>query len=136
MTSTVFIDTSFFIALLNSRDKYHKPAIDVRNSLPPSTTFITTDAILFELGNGLAKQPLRHAASQALDQIRIDKRIEVVHIHPDLFSQAIELYRSRPDKEWGLTDCLSFLVMAERRLREALTTDSHFEQAGFKVLIS
>ena len=88
------------------------------------------------MGNGLAKQPLRHAASQALDQIRIDKRIEVVHIHPDLFSQAIELYRSRPDKEWGLTDCLSFLVMAERRLREALTTDSHFEQAGFKVLIS
>jgi predicted nucleic acid-binding protein len=60
------------------------------------------------------------------------------HILPctdDLLRQGIEFYDQRPDKEWSLTDCLSFVVMGRENLREALTGDHHFEQAGFTALL-
>ena len=53
----------------------------------------------------------------------------------NLYAQALELYRQRPDKEWGLTDCFSFIVMQARRIAEALTTDEHFQQSGFQALL-
>ena len=52
-----------------------------------------------------------------------------------LYEQAIELYRQRQDKEWGITDCISFTVMEEHTLTKALTTDDHFQQAGFSALL-
>jgi predicted nucleic acid-binding protein len=64
-----------------------------------------------------------------------DARIEVVPFQPGLIDSAVQLYRARPDKDWSLTDCLSFVVMERRHLTEALTTDSHFEQAGLKVMM-
>ncbi|MFO1096117.1 MAG: hypothetical protein U0992_22845 [Planctomycetaceae bacterium] len=59
----------------------------------------------------------------------------VVPASTSLFTRAIELYRSRSDKDWGLTDCTSFVVMHDHGLTDALTSDEHFKQAGFRVLL-
>ncbi|MFO0968025.1 MAG: hypothetical protein U0793_20915 [Gemmataceae bacterium] len=61
--------------------------------------------------------------------------MEIVPLSEDLYAEAVTLYRARPDKEWGLTDCVSFVVMTQRRITEALTADEHFEQAGFKAIL-
>ena len=61
--------------------------------------------------------------------------MEIIPPEADLFRRALELYSDRPDKDWSLTDCTSFVVMAERRLTEAATGDHHFEQAGFRALL-
>lgn len=134
MIPAVFIDTSYFLALVNSRDKYHEAAKKAAATIAPP--FVTSDAVLFELGNALARPPQRTLAIRALQQIRADPKIEIVHIDPDLFAQTIAFYRSRPDKGWGLTDCSSFVIMRQRGLVEALTADKHFEQAGYTVLLS
>jgi hypothetical protein len=68
-------------------------------------------------------------------RLRADPRVVVVPSSRDLFDRAMGLYRSRPDKDWSLTDCVSFVVMRERGITEALTGDHHFEQAGFRALL-
>jgi predicted nucleic acid-binding protein len=50
-------------------------------------------------------------------------------------SNGIAIYCQRNDKNWGIVDCISFIVMEERRITEALTTDIHFQQAGFRALL-
>ena len=62
-------------------------------------------------------------------------RIEVAPFQPEPIDSAVQLYRARPDKDWSLTDCLSFVITERRPLTEALTTDGHFEQAGLKVVM-
>ncbi|WP_420631810.1 type II toxin-antitoxin system VapC family toxin [Candidatus Leptofilum sp.] len=133
MKPAIFIDTSYFLALVNSRDKYHQQAKSVAEQILPP--FVTSEAVLYELGNALAKPPHRMLGIQALRQIRQDRNIEVVNIGSDLFAQIVTFYQSRPDKAWGLTDCSSFVIMQQRRLHEALTADRHFEQAGFMRLL-
>jgi uncharacterized protein len=130
----IFIDTSYFLALVNGRDKYHQAAKAIAAQVTPP--FITSEAVLFELGNALARPPHRMLGIQALRQIRADATIEIVSIGADLFAQTVAFYQSRPDKAWGLTDCSSFVIMQQRGLREALTADTHFEQAGFTRLLS
>jgi hypothetical protein len=132
--TAVFIDTSYFLALVNSRDKYHEAAKEAAVTVAPP--FVTSEAVLFELGNALARPPQRTLAVNALQQIRADPKIEIVHIDPDLFAQTIAFYRARPDKGWGLTDCASFVIMRQRGLIEALTADKHFAQAGYTPLLS
>jgi predicted nucleic acid-binding protein len=70
-----------------------------------------------------------------LNDLRTDAGSEIVEPTGDLFDAGIALYNARPDKEWSLTDCISFIVMDEQRLTEALTGDHHFEQAGFVPLL-
>lgn len=134
MKPAIFIDTSYFLALVNSRDKYHQVAKTVAAQVTPP--FITSDAVLFELGNALARPPHRPLGIRALNQIRADTTIEIVQIDRALLSQAVSFYQSRSDKAWGLTDCASFVIMQQLGLREALTADQHFEQAGFTRLLS
>jgi uncharacterized protein len=86
---------------------------------------------LMELGNALARPPARALGMEALQRIRTDSGIEILMIDRELFAGAVALYRARPDKGWGLTDCTSFLLMRQRSLTEVLTMDRHFEQAGF-----
>jgi predicted nucleic acid-binding protein len=64
-----------------------------------------------------------------------DPRISIVEITESLFSKAFQLFASRSDKEWGITDCLSFIIMEEGRITQALTADEHFAQAGFHALL-
>jgi predicted nucleic acid-binding protein len=96
---------------------------------------ITTRAVLLETGNALSKRRYRAAAVALLSAMERDPSIEIVPLSADIYAESLELYRARPDKEWGLTDCFSFVVMKARGIAEALTADEHFEQAGFHGLL-
>ena len=67
--------------------------------------------------------------------MRSDPAIDVVPLDEFLFDRAVQFYASRMDKEWGLTDCVSFVVMEERSIKSALAADEHFRQAGFTALL-
>jgi len=71
-----------------------------------------------------------------IQDLRTDPDIEVVPVDAALFDRAVEIYGARPDKEWGLTDCISFIVIQERGLTQVVTTDKDFGQAGFTSLLT
>ena len=137
MTSEVFLDTAYAIALSVESDEHHERAEELAEQLEAEATrLITTRAVLLEIGNALSKKRYRKAAVELLDALEQDPQVEIVPLSEELYEQALELFRNRPDKEWGLVDCVSFVVMKERGLTEALTTDEHCEQAGFRALLS
>lgn len=91
--------------------------------------------MLLEIGNSLSRIRYRSEATGLLEFLETDPQVEIVPWSDLLYQRGFDLFRQRPDKEWSLTDCISFSVMEERRLRESLTTDGHFEQAGFRALL-
>ncbi len=132
----VFLDTAYAIALASQSDEYHDKAIALAEQLEKQgTRLITTRAVLLEIGNALAKLQYRQAAVELLESLEQDSQITIVACTDELFSRAFELFRKRPDKEWGLTDCISFVVMQEQGLQTALTTDEHFQQASYHALL-
>jgi uncharacterized protein len=136
MMSEVFLDTAYAIALSVESDEHHERAVELAEQLEAHVTrLITTRAVLLEIGNALSKKRYRKAAVELLDALEQDPQVEIVSLSEELFEQTLELFRNRPDKEWGLVDCMSFVVMQERGLTEALTTDEHFDQAGFRHLL-
>jgi hypothetical protein len=136
LSDSVFLDTAYAIALASATDEFHLQALALAEELEPSgTRLLTTWAVLLEIGNALSKVQYRHAAIQLLCSLRTDPSVEIIPHSDQLFDQALKLYSERPDKEWGLTDCVSFVVMQARSMTEALTTDEHFQQAGFRALL-
>ena len=132
----VFLDTSYAVALSSHTDENHKRAVELAEEFETSNThFVTTRAILLEIGNTLSKVRHRAAAVRLLSALENDPNVEVVPASDDLYRRAFEIYRDRSDKEWGLIDCMSFIVMNDKGLTDALTADSHFRQAGFHVLL-
>lgn len=95
------------------------------------TKLFTTEMVLFELTNALSASEFRAVVIILIDELRTLPNVEIVWANAELFEKAWSLYRERPDKEWSLTDCASFVVMKERRINLAFTSDKHFEQAGF-----
>jgi predicted nucleic acid-binding protein len=91
--------------------------------------------VLWEWLNAFSDVNTRAIASEGYRRIHADSRIEVVSFDSELNSAVFELYRTRTDKNWSLTDCLSFVIMQRRRLNEALTTDGHFAQIGLNPLM-
>jgi hypothetical protein len=136
MEAEVFLDTAYAIALSNAKDQFHQKALQLAKQLrTEKTKLVTTRAVLLEIGNALSGQRFRAGAVQLLDALEVDPNVGIVSLTDGLYMQALTLYRTRPDKEWGLVDCLSFVVMRERKLSSALTTDLHFQQAGYRVLL-
>jgi uncharacterized protein len=132
----VFLDTSFAIAVTVSTDRYHETALRLARELRNSrTVLVTTQAILAEIGDSFSRPPFREAATQLLRALQRDPGVVVLQVDSDLFSRGYQLFIERPDKTWGLTDCISFAVMQERGIQNALTADQHFEQAGFVALM-
>jgi uncharacterized protein len=132
----VFLGTAYAIALAAPSDRLHSRAAALAEELEAEgTRLVTTQAVLLEIGNALSKQRYRAAAVQLLASVENDQSVQVVPLTPELYAETFGLYRDRPDKEWGLIDCVSFIVMGARAITEALTSDEHFEQAGFKALL-
>jgi hypothetical protein len=129
-----FADTSYYLALLGPADRHHCRAVEL--SRRPATYAVTTEYVLLELGNALARVGDRSLFVAFEAAVRASPTTAVVPASPDLWSRAVALYASRPDKGWSLTDCASFVVMADRRLTDALTADRHFAQAGFAPLLT
>ncbi|WP_199310487.1 type II toxin-antitoxin system VapC family toxin [Phormidium tenue] len=129
---TIFIDTSFIIALINERDQYHTQALDLSDLYIEQPVAIT-DAVLLEIANSLARR-YKNEAIEVIEQFLDSEDVEVIRLTPEIFDRAFELYKTRPDKEWGLVDCVSFIIMQDRHIQEVLTFDQHFAQAGFRIL--
>lgn len=133
MPNKVFVDTLFVIALINQRDAYHARASELAD-LYDGEPLLTTDAVLLEIGNALARS-FKQQAIEVIDSFLTSSEVEIVHLTPKLFEQAYLLYKQYQDKEWGLLDCVSFVVMREAGISAALTFDQHFVQAGFEALM-
>ena len=132
----VFLDTSFAIALSSVTDQNHLRAVKLANQIEVNRNrLVTTQAILLEIGNALSKQRHRAAAIQLLESLETDPSVEVVSLTNSLYRSAFNLFKQREDKEWGLVDCTSFIVMQNRGITDALTADTHFQQAGFRALL-
>ena len=91
--------------------------------------------MLLEVGNWLSPSNLRTLALDLLDKFEASSLIEVTYVDSNLYDAGWELFRERSDKDWGVIDCMSFVVMRERRIVEALSADHHFQQAGFVKLL-
>ncbi len=131
--STVFLDTSFLIALDASDDALHARARQLRPS--PAERWVTTDFILIELADGLSRGQQRLLARSIIDSLRSSPFVTIHAASRELLDAGLARFALRPDKEWGLTDCLSFVVMEREGIAKALTADKHFEQAGFAALL-
>jgi predicted nucleic acid-binding protein len=132
----VFLDTAYVYALVNTRDQWHEQAVEWQRKLAGDRRpVITTQLILVEIADGLAAVKFRAQAVQIVITLQSNPFVEVIPLSSQLLSDAIDLYRSRPDKNWGLTDCASFVTMRERALLDALTVDEHFRQARFRALL-
>jgi len=130
--TAIFADTFFYLALLNEDDPAHERALAASKA---KRTIVTTEFILLELGNACARAD-DHADFLALvEGMRATSRISIIPVSSHLLQRGLEFMRSRPDKDWSLTDCISFVVMTEAALEEALTGDHNFEQAGFTALL-
>jgi predicted nucleic acid-binding protein len=136
MSSSVFVDTSAWIALINKSDVFHLKAKTVRDILvKDARQCLVTDFVVVEIANSLSRIPWRSSAIQLINSIYASKNINVLEIDKNIYVEAWKLYSERMDKEWSLTDCTSFVVMNRNGIAEAFTNDRHFEQAGFKILL-
>ncbi|MCP4402508.1 MAG: type II toxin-antitoxin system VapC family toxin [bacterium] len=134
MRDKIFIDTSYVLALFNQDDSYHAAAKRWAPALF-SEQFLTSQAILLEIGNAFSKITLRKSGVGILRRFEQDEHIEIIPHSPELHEKAMQMYESRMDKEWGLIDCVSFVIMQNNHVTQALTSDSHFKQAGFRALL-
>ena len=128
-----FADTSYFLALLIPNDENHAKAAALANQ--SRGALLTTEWVIVEVGNHLSPRRSRVIFNRFLQLLRADARVQVVESSGELLQQGLSLFQARLDKDWSVTDCISFVVMQERGLSEALTADHHFEQAGFRVLL-
>lgn len=129
----VFADSHSFFAIFNPNDAAHAKAVDLgRRHRGP---LVTTAWVLTEVADGLASTPRRHIFRRLIEDLEANRANLIVPPNAETFERGVELYHARPDKEWSLTDCISFVVMAEERIADALTGDHHFEQAGFHALL-
>ncbi|MEA3179420.1 MAG: uncharacterized protein QOI59_2943 [Gammaproteobacteria bacterium] len=125
----VFADTAYFVALVRKRDQLHRQASYFQEH--PPGKLLTTEWILTEAGNTLAEPPTREKFTRLLDKLRVRPGVEIVPVRHEHFQQGCDLYAKRKDKDWSLTDCISFVIMKEYGIDSALTSDEDFEQAGF-----
>lgn len=134
--SRIFLDTSYAVALVSPKDRHHSRAVELAAYLERrGSRMVTTRAVILEIGNSLAETRYRSRGCGLLELLENDPRVEIIPLTEELCQRGFELFRQRRDKEWGLVDCVSFVVMGERELQESLTTDKHFEQAGFRALL-
>lgn len=120
----VFLDAAYAIALAAPNDQHHAQAIKLAELLETEgAQLITTRAVVLEIGNALSKQHYRQTAIKLLHALEADPQVEIIPISEQLYQRGFQLYRNRPDKNWGITDCISFVVMEEQGLTEALTAE-------------
>jgi predicted nucleic acid-binding protein len=128
----VFADTYYYLALVNPGDTGHAKAAAFARSTP--RPMVVSDWVITELADGLCSVANRPVFTRLLSVIK-GPPTTVIPYDSALMDRGLALFASRADKEWSLTDCVSFLVMNDHGITEALTADHHFEQAGFVALL-
>ena len=130
----LFVDTSYVLGLYNLADQFHDICVKAVSLTKQAKQLYITDAILMEVGNAFSSIHRREQGGKIIRSFLNFSRIQVVHLSPEYFEKALTLYERRIDKEWGMVDCFSFVVMKDLEVKFALTIDHHFKQAGFQIL--
>jgi uncharacterized protein len=133
LLSKVFVDTSGWACLFVESEPHHQLAIQYFEIAQQQQSLVTSNYVLTELV-ALFYSPLRLPRTQIfqiIDAIKTSTHIQIVHVDVEIDNTAWDLCKNRLDKPWSLVDCTSFVVMKQLKIQEALTTDRHFEQAGF-----
>ncbi|MBK8266990.1 MAG: type II toxin-antitoxin system VapC family toxin [Planctomycetes bacterium] len=128
----LFADTFYFIALLNRKDRAHAAASKVSRS---TSKLVTTEWVLIELADAMSSIQKRGSYCSLYRLLRSDPAITIIRVTSEFLDRGFDLFEDRPDKEWSLTDCTSFVIMQDLAISDALTGDHHFEQAGFQALL-
>lgn len=130
----LFADTSGWGNLVDPTQPFHALAANIyRTSRQRSKKIITTNYVLAEVV-ALLTSPLRisrPAIVTFIEGLKASPFVDLLHVDEVLDQDAWSLLRTRQDKEWSLVDCASFVLMQHRGITDALTSDHHFEQAGF-----
>ena len=133
----IFLDTSGLIAVANTDDQWHSEAERVWAEIIASRArLVTSSLVLIEIGDGLSRVEHRPLALQIYRALHSSERVQIVQSDNDLEGRAWQLYQARPDKDWGMTDCVSMILIRDQSIVEVFSTDHHFEQAGFEILLS
>lgn len=131
----VFADTFYFLALVHRGEAAHSRARSLSDKL--REPILTTAWVLTDVADAMAGlQALRQVFLRLLETLKADPACTIVPPSEELFEKGLRLYGDRPDKDWSLTDCISFVVMQQHDITRALTGDRHFGQAGFQALLS
>ncbi len=133
----VFIDTAGWIALIHRGDVLHQQATRIYKSFGKIRR-VTTDAVIIETCNAFSKAFTKPLAVAFLDKVKLAQDLgilEIAQLTEGLLKDGLHLFKSRKDKDWSLTDCISFVVMRKNGIKKALTSDHHFIQAGFEKLL-
>ena len=135
-TTDVFVDAGGWIALAVPTDALHARAARVFASvLQRNRSLITTEAVLFETFDALSDLRVRHLAPVLRASVERLRSLKIVEIDAITREAALDFHQARPDKEWSLTDCCSFVTMQQLGISESIAFDHHFEQAGFRALL-
>ena len=134
--TTVFADAAYWIAILRSADQWHGPALKARAQLGEAT-LVTTEEALTEALTGLCGYggALREQAAGMVRDIMARPEVRVIPQTHDGFLAGLDRYERRPDKEYSLQDCIAMNVMDAEGITDILTSDHHFEQEGFTILM-
>ena len=131
--TAIFADTLFYVALLSRRDRRHRDARDWASQW--RSPVVTTEFVLLEVANFFKQPEDRGKFAAFVQSLETDPATTIVPCDSIWFQRGLDRFSSRLDKEWSLTDCISFVVMDEYELTDALTSDHHFVQAGFNILL-
>ena len=129
----VFIDTGFLVALIKPTDELHIRARSWADLI--EEPLLVTEYVLWETVNFLSRRDVRGRVQKLIERIQSDSRYTIISASNELFDVGMQMHVERQDKEWSLTDCISFHLMRQHRITRALTYDMHFEQAGFVALL-
>ncbi|MBF0303297.1 MAG: type II toxin-antitoxin system VapC family toxin [Desulfamplus sp.] len=132
----IFVDTSALIAIGNKRDSFHDQAVKIKDDLRLSNrSFVITSAVILEFGNAFGTVNLKSSAIKIIESVMQSKKWKTINVDEKIINRAFELYKQMKDKAWGLVDCTSMVVAKHMGITEVFTTDHHFEQAGFTILL-
>ncbi len=129
---TVFMDTYGLIAWINTRDAAHQPVKSYLDAY--SGRIVTSEWVSLEFADAFSQWKVKPIAIEAIKRIHRLPMFVVVGFDSAGYQAGFNHYETRSDKDWSRTDCISFAVMSERGLSEAVTADHHFEQAGFRAV--
>jgi predicted nucleic acid-binding protein len=136
MARDVFVDSSGLYALADRRDSSHARAEEcVGRLLGSGVGMILTDYILDEACTLAKARAGGDAALRLLDIVERSQAFQMSWVGVERFAAAKAFFRRHADHGYSFTDCTSFVLMQEMRIRDALTTDRHFVEAGFRTLL-
>jgi predicted nucleic acid-binding protein len=137
MARDIFVDTSGFYSLLVAKDDQHEAASDIlRESAKQKRRFITTDYVLDETATLLKARGHRRLLKGFFESVLTSCACQTIWTDIEVFSTTCSYFIKHQDQDWSFTDCVSFVVMRRERIREVLTKDAHFAEAGFLALLA